>query len=73
MNYSRTVYYVVIPVSALHEYMLAKWQTRKMGKINDKIENIISGWFFVHWFQHDVSMVLRNEEISYFIHKPIRV
>ena len=44
----------------------------KMGKIN-KMENITSGWLFLPCFQDDISMVLRNEEISCFIHKPIRV
>ena len=34
-----------------------------MGKINDKMENMTSGWFFLRWFQYDISMVLRNEEI----------
>ena len=46
---------------------------KEMGKINDKMENITSGWFFLHWFQHDISMVLRNKEISYFNHKQIKV
>ena len=36
----------------------------KMRKTNDKMENITSGWFFLHWFQHDISMVLRNKEIG---------
>ena len=44
-----------------------------MGKINDKMENITSGWFFLHWFQHDISMVSRNKQIGCFTHKPIRV
>ena len=35
-----------------------------MGKINDKMENITSEWFFLHWFHHDISMVLRDEEKS---------
>ena len=43
-----------------------------MGKINNKMENITSGWFFLHRFQHGISKVLRNEEISCFTHKPIR-
>ena len=30
----------------LHENMFAKWQRRKNGKIDDKMENITSGWFF---------------------------
>ena len=42
-----------------------------MGKINDKMDNITSGWFFLCWFQHKISMALRNKEISYFTHKPI--
>ena len=33
-----------------------------MGKINDKLENITSEWFFLRCFQHDISMVLRNKE-----------
>ena len=45
----------------------------KMGKINYKMENITSGWFFLCWFQHDISMILRNDEISCFIHRSIRV
>ena len=44
-----------------------------MGGRNDKMENITPGWFFLRWFQHDIFMVLRNEEISWFTHKPIRV
>ena len=45
----------------------------KMGKINDKMENITSEWFSLHWFQHDISMVLRNKELRCFTHNPIRV
>ena len=45
----------------------------KMGKINDKMENITSGTFSLHWFQHDISIVIRNKEISYLTHKPIMV
>ena len=45
----------------------------KMGKINDKMDSITSGWFFPSWFQHDSSKVLRNKEIGCFTHKPIRV
>ena len=45
----------------------------KIGKINVKMENITSGWFFRHWFHHDICKVLKNEEISCFIHKSIRV
>ena len=28
---------------------------RLVGKINDQIECITSGWFFLSWFQHDMS------------------
>ena len=45
----------------------------KMGKTNDKMENTTSGWFFLRWFQHDISLVSRKKEISCFTHKPIRV
>ena len=60
--------YVMVQVYILHKNMLAKWQRR-----NDKMENIISERFSLHWFQHDISMVLRNNEICCFTHKPIRV
>ena len=63
----------MIQVFILHENMLAKWQRRKNGKINDNIENMTSGWFFLRWFQHDIFMVLRNTEIGCVTHKPIRV
>ena len=52
---------------------LRNGRERKMGKINDKMDNITSGWFFLSWFQHDISKVLRNKEISFFTHKRIRV
>ena len=65
--------YVMIQVFILYENMLAKWQRRKMGKINYKMENTTSGWFFLHWFQHDISMVSRNKQIGCFTHKPIKV
>ena len=45
----------------------------KMRKINDEMEDITTGRFSMHWFQHDMSMVLRNKEISCFTHKPIMV
>ena len=48
-------------------------EKEKWEKIKDKMENITSVWFFLRWFQHDICMVLRNEEISCFIHKSIRV
>ena len=44
-----------------------------MGKINEKMENLTSEWFSLHWFQHDISMVLKNEETNCFTHKPVRV
>ena len=44
-----------------------------MGKINDKMESTTSEWFFLPWFQHDISMVLRKKEINCFTHKPKRV
>ena len=63
----------MIQVFFLHENILAKWQRRKNGKINDKMENTTSGRFFLHWFQHDISMVSRIKEISCSAHKPIGV
>ena len=43
--------YVMIQVFVLYEKMLAKWQRRKMRKINDKMENIISGFNMISsWF-----------------------
>ena len=45
----------------------------KMRKINDEMESTTSGWFPLHWFQRDISMVLINKEISHFTHKPTRV
>ena len=65
--------YVIIQVFVLHENILAKWQKRKMGKITDKTDNITSRWFFLSWFQLDITMVLRNKEIRCFTHKPIKV
>ena len=41
----------------------------KMGKINDKMENTTSGWFFLSLFQNDIPMVSRKKEISCFTHK----
>ena len=52
--------YVKIQVFVLHQ----NGRDGKMGKTNDKMENITSGWLFLCWFQHDISMVLRNQEIS---------
>ena len=37
------------------------------------LENTSSGWFFLRWFKHDISMVSRNKQIGCFTHKPIRV
>ena len=65
--------YVMVKVFVLHENMFVKRQRKKNGGKNDKMENITPGWFFLRWFQHDILMVLRNEEISCFTHKPIRV
>ena len=48
-------------------FVLQNGREGKMGKINDKMENITSGWFL-----HDISMVLRNNEISCFTHKPLK-
>ena len=53
--------YVMIQVFVLHESMLVKRQRRKNGENNDKMENITLGWFFQRWFQHNISMVLRNK------------
>ena len=66
-------HYVMIQVFVLHENMLRNGRERKMEKINDKMENITSGRFFLSWFQHDISKVLRNKEISCFTLKSIRV
>ena len=45
-----------------------------MGKINDKMENITSGGFSLHWFQDDISMVLKEiKKVRCFTNKPIRV
>ena len=53
-------HYVMIHVSILHENMLAKWLRKKNGKINDKMESIASGCFFVSWFKHDISKGLKK-------------
>ena len=53
--------YVMIQVFVLHESMLVKRQRRKNGENNDKMESITLGWFFQRWFQHNISMVLRNK------------
>ena len=58
----RCNYYLMIQVFFLHENILAKWQRKKNGKINDKLESITSGWFFLSWFQYDISKVLKNKE-----------
>ena len=44
-------YYVMIIVFVLHENILAKWQIWKIRKINDKMEDITSEWFFLCLFQ----------------------
>ena len=63
----------MIQFSSYMKTCLRNGRERKMGKINDKMENITLEWFFLSWFQHDTSMVLRNKEISCFTDKPIRV
>ena len=63
----------LIQVSVFYETMLAEWQRTKDEKINDKMESITSGWFFLSWFEYIISKVLKNKEISCFTHKPIRV
>ena len=63
----------LIQVFVFYENMLAEWQRTKDEKINDKMESITSGWFFLSWFQHVISKVLKNKEISCFTHKPTRV
>ena len=55
-------------VSVFHENILGKEQRKKMGKINYRMGNKTSEWFFLHWHQH-ISMVSRNKEKSCFIHK----
>ena len=65
--------YVIMQAFVFHENMLAKEQRRKIGKINDGMGKITSGWFFLRWFQDDISMVSRNNEISCFTHKPIKI
>ena len=57
----------MIQVFVFYENMLAEWQRKKNEKINDKMKNITSGWFFLSWFQHDISKVLKNKD------KPTRV
>ena len=66
-------HYLMIQVFGFYENMLAEGQRKKNEKINDKMDSITSGWFFLSWFQHDISKVLKNKEISCFTHKPIRV
>ena len=66
-------HYLMIQVFVLHENMLMKWQRKKNGKINDQLDSITSGLFFLSWFQHDISKVLKNKEIGCFTHKPTRV
>ena len=63
----KCIHYLMTP-----ENMLAKWQWKKNGKINCKMESITSEWFFLSWFQHGISKVLKNKEISCFTHEPIR-
>ena len=55
--------YLMIKAFVLYGSMLREGE---MGKINVKMENITSAQFFLRWFQHDTSMVLRNKEISCF-------
>ena len=62
----------MIQVFVLNENMLANAREGKMKK-KSKMENIILSWFFLRWFQHDISMVLKVKEVSCFTHKPIRV
>ena len=64
--------YVMIQVFVSYENMLATCGKWKTGKINEKIENATSKWFFLRWFQHDISIVSRNKQIGCFTHKPIR-
>ena len=47
----------LIQVFVFYENMLAEWQRTKDDKINDKMESIISGWFFLSWFQRVISKV----------------
>ena len=45
----------------------------KIEKINDNMESITSGWSFLCWLQHDISMFLSSKEVSCYTHKPVRV
>ena len=60
-------------VFIFYENMLVKEQRRKKRTINDAVKDITYAWFFPHWFQHDISIVSRNKEISCFTHKTLRV
>ena len=60
-------------IFVLHENIRVKGQRIKKGKIIDGMTNITSTWLFPRWFQHDISMVSINKEVSCFTHKPLRV
>ena len=66
-------HYLMIQVFVFYENILAEWERKKNGKINDKMESITSGWFFLSCFQYDISKVLKNKEMSCFTHEPTRV
>lgn len=63
----------MIQVFVLNENMLANAREGKMEKKKSKMENIILSWFFLRWFQLDISMVLKVKEVSCFTHKLIKV
>ena len=46
---------------------------KEKWKKKSKMENIILSWFFLRWFQLDISMVLKVKEVSCFTHKLIKV
>ena len=52
----------LIQVFVFYENMLAEWQRTKDEKINDKMESITSGWFFLSGFQHVISKVKKKKE-----------
>ena len=65
--------YAMIQVFVYMKTCLGNSREGKMGKINDEMDSKTSKWFFLHWFHHDISMVLRNKEIRCYTHKPMRV
>ena len=66
-------HYLMIQVFLYMKICLGNGRESKIGNSNDKMENITSEWFFLRWFQHNISMALRNQETICFILKPIKV